>query len=121
MKRNNVSNINARRRRVNPELKEWQENLPAEQATCRDIHHAWVYQSVKRDAEGFIRRLACVTCGAFKLQHLDRRGYIEKSSYEYPEGYVRPAGSGRITADENAIMRILSISQASNSKASRGS
>jgi hypothetical protein len=100
------------RREVAPSLKEWQENLPVEQSTCRDIHHAWVYQSVKRVANGFTRRLRCVTCGAFKLQHLDHSGYIEKSTYEYPEGYVRPAGSGRITADENAIMRILSINQA---------
>lgn len=94
------------------ELKKWQENLPFEQTTCRDIHHAWVYQSVKRVSDGFTRRLACVTCGSFKLQHLDKSGYIVKSTYEYPEGYIRPAGSGRITADENAIMRILSINQA---------
>lgn len=100
------------RRQTAAELRKWQENLPIEQTTCRDIHHAWIYQSVKRDADGFTRRLACVTCGSFKLQHLDRSGYIVKSTYEYPEGYVRPAGSGRITADENAIMRILSITQA---------
>jgi hypothetical protein len=112
-KRNNdTSNNNDTRRGEKSELRKWQEGLPVEQATCRDIHHAWIYQSVKRDADGFIRRLACVTCGAFKLQHLDRNGYIDKSTYEYPDGYVRPAGSGRITADENAIMRILSINQA---------
>jgi hypothetical protein len=112
-KRNNdTSNNNDTRRGEKSELRKWQENLPIEQSTCRDIHHAWIYQSVKRASDGFTRRLACVTCGAFKLQHLDRNGYIEKSTYEYPEGYVRPPGSGRITADENAIMRILSINQA---------
>lgn len=111
-KRNNATNNDNARRDEKSDLRKWQEGLPVEQATCRDIHHAWVYQSVKRDADGFIRRLSCVTCGAFKLQHLDRNGYIDKSTYEYPEGYVRPAGSGRITADENAIMRILSITQA---------
>jgi hypothetical protein len=111
MVRRDESDANGRRQTA-AELKKWQENLPVEQTTCRDIHHAWIYQSVKRESTGFTRRLACVTCGAFKLQHLDRNGYIEKSTYEYPEGYIRPAGAGRITADENAIMRILSINQA---------
>lgn len=112
MERKDESYTTNGRRDTDSELKRWQENLPVEQSTCRDIHHAWVYQSVKRGPTGFTRRLGCVTCGAFKLQHLDENGYIVKSSYEYPEGYTRPAGSGRITADENAIMRILSINQA---------
>lgn len=94
------------------ELREWQESLPTNQATCRDIHHAWVYQRVERAAEGFTRQLGCVTCGAFKLQHLDPCGYILRSSYEYPQGYIRPAGSGRITTEENALMRLLSLNRA---------
>lgn len=91
------------------ELKEWQANLPEDMTTCRDLHHAWIYQSVERSSDGFIRQLGCLTCGAFKLQHLDRYGYIGKTSYEYPEGYVRPAGAGRITTEENAAMRLQSL------------
>jgi hypothetical protein len=101
---------------VKAELKKWQETLPSDQAMCRDLHHAWVYQSVERNADGFIRQLGCRTCGAFKLQHLDSNGYIVKSSYEYPKGYVRPAGSGRITQAENASMRLMSLKQQSKGK-----
>ena len=91
------------------ELREWQESLPETQAMCRDLHHNWFYQSVERNAEGFIRQLGCLTCGTFKLQHLDRYGYITTSTYEYPDGYIRPAGAGRVTQEENAAMRLLSL------------
>lgn len=91
------------------ELREWQEALPETQTMCRDLKHNWFYQSVERSPDGFIRQLGCVTCGAFKLQNLDRYGYILKSSYVYPEGYVRPAGAGRVTQEENASMRLLSL------------
>lgn len=91
------------------ELREWQESLSETASMCRDLQHNWFYQSVERSADGFIRQLGCITCGAFKLQHLDRSGYILKTSYEYPDGYVRPAGAGRVTQEENAQMRLLSL------------
>ena len=91
------------------ELREWQEGLAETQQMCRDLQHNWYYQSVERGPDGFIRQLGCITCGTLKLQHLDRSGYIIKSSYEYPEGYVRPAGAGRVTQEENAQMRLLSL------------
>lgn len=95
------------------ELKEWQEGLPETQAMCRDLQHNWFYQSVERSHDGYIRQLGCITCGTLKLQHLDRSGYIIKSSYEYPEGYVRPQGAGRVTQEENAAMRLYSLKKKS--------
>ena len=90
-------------------IRAWQEDLPAEQAVCRDLQHAWIYQSAEREDTGFVRQLGCLNCGAFKLQHLDHSGYILRTSYEYPEGYVRPAGAGRLTQEENAQMRLQNL------------
>lgn len=98
------------------ELRDWQESLPETQAMCRDLKHNWFYQSAERSTDGFIRQLGCITCGAFKLQHLDRSGYIVKTSYEYPDGYVRPQGAGRITQEENASMRLLSLKKQARGK-----
>ena len=98
------------------EIREWQENLPETSIMCRDLKHNWFYQSAERTGEGFIRQLGCITCGAFKLQHLDRSGYIMKTSYEYPDGYVRPQGAGRVTAEENAMLRLQAVKKQARGK-----
>lgn len=104
-----TSSAKAKPKASKKDIKEWQESLSDIATQCRDLKHNWFYQSAERSADGFIRQLGCITCGAFKLQHLDRSGYILKTSYEYPEGYVRPAGAGRVTQEENAQMRLLAV------------
>ena len=86
----------------------WIDNLSAEAIVCRDLHHAWMPHTAKRVKGGFERELLCRTCTTVKVQRLDAQGYVEWSNYRYPEGYVRK-GNGRITAAENAMLRLTHI------------
>lgn len=94
-------------------LEEWESQLPLEQLFCRDssIHHSWDPYTAKRVAEGIERNLICRRCTTIKSQILDNEGYVIRTRMKYPEGYLRPAGSGRITADDNARMRVNTAAQ----------
>lgn len=86
--------------------KKWQ---PTEdQLWCRDVQHSWAPHAAKRDGTGFLRTLICTRCAALKNQHLDREGYILRTSMIYPQGYVRP-GEGRMTRDERAELRVRNL------------
>lgn len=80
---------------------------------CRDtsIHHAWTYSGASRlgQRKGFTRTLICTRCEAVKTQTLDRGGYVVKSTMRYPDGYLRPPGSGRATRQDNAEARLRGI------------
>lgn len=95
------------------ELNEWEGSLTPEQSLCRDttFKHNWIAETVRRTEAGFERPLECDRCGAAKTQLLDRDGYVRGYRDEkYPDGYLRPAGSGRVTRADNARMRLASIS-----------
>lgn len=87
---------------------DWINNLSVEAIVCRDLHHAWKPHTVTRVKGGYERELLCRTCQTVKVQKLDAQGYIEWSNYRYPDGYVRE-GLGRITAAENALLRLTHV------------
>lgn len=87
-------------------LGQWQSGLSEDQLSCRDFRHAWKATTAKRIKGGFERQLHCERCGAFKEQQLDLKGFVIKTKFIYGENYVRPAGSGRVTRDENASLRV---------------
>lgn len=47
----------------------------------------------------------CDRCDAEKVQELDLTGTVLKTRMSYPDGYLKPKGSGRATSAENADMR----------------
>lgn len=87
---------------------DWIDKLSEEVLVCRDLHHAWKPHTAAKIKGGYKRELICRTCETIKEQRLDNYGYIEWSTYRYPEGYVR-TGLGRITAAENALLRLTHI------------
>lgn len=99
-------------------LSQWQASLTDQQLVCRDLHHAWEYGTVTRvKGAGFTRTLHCRSCGTLKVQVLDRHGYLLKSKYEYAEGYVRPAGAGHISKEENAEFRLANLKERNRNRA----
>lgn len=92
-----------------PKGKTWIDDLSAERLVCGDLKHAWKPHTAKRVKGGYERELICRICELVKVQDLDSAGYILRSRYRnYPPGYLR-TGLGRITAAENALLRLTHI------------
>jgi hypothetical protein len=80
---------------------------------CRDYGHAWRASDVKisRKAQEIHRVFACLhDCGTLRTQVLSSDGYILRSFYTYPEGYVLP-GIGRLSVDDRARIRVMGTQQ----------
>lgn len=91
------------------DLTQWEKSLDPKLRLCRDVHHAWRPRTVERQGRKFIRTLMCDRCWTIKKQKLDSSGFILNSSMIYPDGYLRPKGSGRITKEGNARIRRLGL------------
>lgn len=87
----------------------WFEEVPIDYLFCRDLHHAWRYSTARRTPRGFERILSCGTCEAVKIQMLHADGTLYRTKIEYPDGYLRSPGMGRVTRQENAAIRLLNI------------
>lgn len=94
------------KKRITPKGHPWQPT--DDQLLCRDLQHSWSPYTAKRMKDGFVRTLRCDRCTALKDQHLDRDGYITRTSMAYPQGYLRP-GEGRMTRDERADLRVRNL------------
>jgi hypothetical protein len=79
-----------------------------DQLLCRDLQHSWSPYTAERTKDGFLRRLHCDRCTTLKDQHLDRDGYIVRTSMIYPVGYIRP-GEGRLTREDRAALRVRNL------------
>jgi hypothetical protein len=79
---------------------------------CRDttFGHDWKKLTARRAGKAFVRVLQCRNCGNQKEQHIDSRGFIAKSKPIYVnKNYLRPPGSGRMTAADNAEVRLTNL------------
>lgn len=87
--------------------KGWQKSLSNDTLLCRDtaLHHAWTMTTAHRIKGGFERVFSCPRCKTTKYQELDLSGTILRTRMKYPEGYLKPKGSGRSTAADNAGLR----------------
>lgn len=86
---------------------------------CRDMRHAWFKKGVKYLASEkcYERAMGCRRCGAEKTQlissqtgdvmHVPGLGY----GYHYPPNYI-VKGVGRITAADNARIRLAAVVRA---------
>lgn len=94
-------------------LKVWEEELSPSMLQCRDttFGHVWKKGTVKRIGTDYERPLTCDNgCGTVKIQTIDSRGYIvgTKTKYQDPN-YLRPNGSGRVSAADNARIRLRGL------------
>lgn len=76
---------------------------------CRTLLHAWRARSAtySKRYRYYARTLECDRCGTLKHQELDQDGYITASWYSYPAGYL--SDLGRMTAQDNAVLRKASL------------
>lgn len=87
----------------------WLKKQDGNTLACRDLGHNWQPATAKRVPTGYLRTLACDSCGAIKTQRLDHTGHILRTSMSYPDGYARPKGAGRLTTDDRATLRVFNI------------
>lgn len=88
--------------------KHWTREIETDSLECRDtsIRHYWDLVTVRRIKGGFERFFRCPRCTTEKFQELDLEGFVIRTRIKYPtDGYLRPKGSGRMTAKENARVR----------------
>lgn len=95
-------------------MEKWVAELPEKYVVCRDtgLRHKWEPWTATFDkfTHQYTRSIHCETCGTVKEQVVDAEGYIVKTKTpRYPEGYLRPKGSGRMTKDDAAIVRVESM------------
>lgn len=107
------SSRRARRQDLAETDDQWLSNLPSSYLGCRDMGHAWRPFTVRfdRKANQYVRTLRCTRCRTERLQALSVRGEIESSSYDYPDGYSRPAGSGYYDSAARAAVRLMDVTQ----------
>lgn len=97
----------------------WAMTLPDEFVFCRDtsLGHDWqpVDAMFDESATMYVRVIMCARCDSTKEQHLDTSGHItRRKAPKYTEGYLRPKGTGRMTKDDNADLRLESLVRVMN-------
>jgi hypothetical protein len=82
---------------------------------CRDLGHSWRhYNAVEEKKYRTITRVVvCSVCRTERRQVLDLKGYLVRSSYRYAKGYLLK-GTGWLTADDRAVMRLRNIRRMSS-------
>lgn len=75
---------------------------------CRDLGHSWQHHDAIESRTTITRIVVCSVCGTQRLQLLDTRGYLRRSNYKYATGYLLK-GTGWLTADDRAVMRLRNI------------
>ena len=86
------------------------------QRLCRDLMHAWQPSTAYRLEREYIRELQCVRCSTVKAQTIDHDGYILRSEYRYPAGYINPSG-GRMTKEFRAELRTTNLAEWGDNRA----
>jgi hypothetical protein len=93
-------------------LKSWADSLPDEFIECRDtaIGHDWHSVTGYRDGPELVEVIQCGRCKTEKERRMTTSGVRKngKSSH-YDPSYLRPKGSGHISAGENAVMRMAAF------------
>jgi hypothetical protein len=104
------------RRHIDPALPEVIAELAHELdtgiLTCRERRrHDWRPETVIATPTGYLRVESCTDCASSRSQDLDRSGYITTTSISYVDGYLNPAGTGRVDRAGAAAYRLESITR----------
>jgi hypothetical protein len=86
---------------------------PAQALKCRDKGHRWgdePYDIEGSRRKGFVRFWKC-KCGAMLEEHLDTHGVPlpGETKLKYPEGYLMPKGTGRLSREDRGQIRLANI------------
>lgn len=91
------------------DLDAWLQGQDTDYLQCRDLRHDETVASVRRTRHGFERIIVCQRCERFRIQTITRSGMLERTVTRYPSGYLRPKGSGPLTTDERAALRLRTL------------
>lgn len=94
-----------------PEIAAWAGELPMESALCRDLLHAWVPKDAyfDKDKREYKRILKCARCKTERHSWVTTSGIQHGNSYRYPQGYRAPDGTGFLSRDERAAIRLRAM------------
>lgn len=108
---NTTAAARAAARRAKSDVSTWAADLPPEWLLCRDLGHLWQPWQAWHDkaAREYTQVLRCGRCEVERVRSLDYRGQRTGGHYNYPDGYLAPAGSGFLSQDGRADIRLLSF------------
>jgi hypothetical protein len=75
---------------------------------CRDLGHSWALLDTRylRGKGHYLQTFLCHFCTSEKERWIDTDGYITRKSYKYADNYLREPGTGRMSRDEKADLRL---------------
>jgi hypothetical protein len=78
---------------------------------CRDYGHVWKsYGARWFDAlRLYEQQLRCPRCGTVRIRQLSSTGRPLHGGYDYPEGYLMPKGTGRLTSGDRDGIRLRTL------------
>lgn len=85
--------------------------VPDEYLFCRIVRHSWRYGDVDENSTPgvYIQEMICPLCGTRKYQDIDaHNGRLLNTRMHYEKDYLLK-GLGRMTADDNGLLRLRSI------------
>jgi hypothetical protein len=96
-----------------PEIIKWADHLPEAYLECRDLGHdprPFTAKWFPRERV-YVRVLKCSRCHVPRTQTLSETGHVLSSHYGYEQvhGYLAPSGTGRLTADDRARIRLITV------------
>lgn len=84
-------------------------SLSADAITCRDLTHSWQPYRAAKLLRGYSRVLRCAICKTERHETLSAYGAVEKRHYVYPDGFLAPAGFGRLTSTHRDAIRLADL------------
>ena len=90
-------------------LDDWTDELDDRYLLCRDIGHTWRPFRAQIADSAYWRVMRCGRCKTEREQTLSMSGEILAGHYNYPEGYLTPAGTGRLYGHHRAHLRLESV------------
>lgn len=89
----------------------WVDTLSPAHLMCRDLGHAWQPEDAWYDKEKkeFRRELRCIRCRTKRMQWITPQGGLSRNTYTYPQGYRAPDGTGFLSAEERAAIRLADM------------
>jgi hypothetical protein len=92
--------------------------MPSQYLVCRDMQHSWRPHTVKqftaaerKENKGayYEQVLMCISCEKERVRLLAKDCTVISDRSTYPEGYLMPRGTGRLSREGRSALRQASI------------
>lgn len=95
---------------VEAEVREWDNEV----LECRTYNHKWAPQRATWNAEYRYYHIVqiCTSCKSERTMDMDGHGHlISRPTIDYVDGYLMPAGLGRISGDAKDVVRLAAVTR----------